>query len=79
MTVKNRFISFAAGLMALTGTTTISAQEMISPDHTYMFAQRDTCELYMDIYEPAKGSVTTFMGKEKHTVIYMIGGGFVSG
>ena len=79
MTVKNRFLSFAAGLMAMAGTTTISAQEMISPDHTYMFAQRDTCELYMDIYEPAKGSVTTFMGKEKPTVIFMFGGGFVGG
>ena len=79
MTVKNKLASIAAGLIGLTGTTAISAQEMITPDHTYMFAQRDTCELYMDIYEPAKGSETTFMGKEKPTVIFMFGGGFIAG
>ena len=49
------------------------------PDATYMYAERDTCELFMDIYEPASGSVRTFEGKEKPTVIFMFGGGFVRG
>ena len=66
-------------LMALAGTTGMAAQGTMAPDHTYMFAQRDTCELYMDIYEPAKGSTTVFQGKEKPTVIFMFGGGFVGG
>ena len=79
MMTRNRFASLAAGLMALAGTTGISAQEILSPDHTFMFAQRDTCELYMDIYEPAEGSMTTYQGKEKPTVIFMFGGGFVGG
>lgn len=51
----------------------------ICPDATYMFAQRDTCELFMDVYEPAEGSETQIDGKEKPTVIFMFGGGFITG
>ena len=29
--------------------------EKIVPDGTYLYAQRDTCELFMDIYDPAEG------------------------
>ena len=32
-----------------------SAQE-VTPDGTYMFVQRDTCELYLDLYKPTAGS-----------------------
>lgn len=79
MKTRNRLKTLAAGLLILAGITEISAQEMITPDHTYMFAQRDTCELYMDIYEPAKDSQTTFEGKAKPTVMFMFGGGFIDG
>ncbi len=51
----------------------------ILPDATYMFAQRDTCELFMDVYEPAEGSETEINGKEKPTVIFVFGGGFIMG
>ena len=51
----------------------------ILPDATYMFAQRDTCELFMDVYEPAEGSETEIDGKEKPTVIFVFGGGFIMG
>lgn len=51
----------------------------ILPSGTYMFAERDTCELYLDVYEPAAGSETTFKGKEKPTVIFIFGGGFIEG
>ena len=54
-------------------------KESITPDGTYMFAQRDTCDLYLDVYNPAKGSETTFNGKAKPTVIFMFGGGFIRG
>ena len=49
------------------------------PDGTYMYVQRDTCDLFMDVYTPARGSVTTFEGRNKPTVIFMFGGGFIQG
>ena len=54
-------------------------KESITPNGTYMFVQRDTCDLYLDVYNPAKGSETTFNGKAKPTVIFMFGGGFIRG
>lgn len=57
----------------------ITNEELISPDGTYLFAKRDTCDLFLDIYNPSKGSVTTFDGKEKPTIIFMFGGGFIRG
>ena len=50
-----------------------------SPSATYMFAQRDTCDLFMDVYEPSPGSETTFEGKEKPTILWLFGGGFIGG
>jgi acetyl esterase/lipase len=44
-----------------------------------MFAQRDTCDLYMDVYDPADGSETSINGIDKPTVIFMFGGGFIRG
>lgn len=55
------------------------AKEFISPDGTYLFAKRDTCDLFLDVYNPARVSETTFEGKEKPTVIFMFGGGFIRG
>ena len=55
------------------------ADDFISPDGTYLFAKRDTCDLFLDIYNPARGSQTKFAGKEKPTVIFMFGGGFIMG
>ena len=68
----------AATILAALFCTGTSAQE-ITPDGTYMFVQRDTCDLYLDLYKPAKGSETTFNGKQKPTIIFMFGGGFTSG
>jgi len=67
-----------AFLSALLSTADVCAQT-IEPDGTYMFVQRDTCDLYFDLYNPTKGSCTTFEGKEKPTIIFMFGGGFVGG
>ncbi len=64
----------------LIGSLCADAQNhIIEPDATYMFAQRDTCNLYMDVYDPADGSETTSEGIEKPTVIFMFGGGFIEG
>jgi len=49
------------------------------PDATYLFAQRDTCDLFMDVYNPAPDSETVFEGKTKPTILWLFGGGFVGG
>ena len=46
---------------------------------TYLYAQRDTCSLYLDIFRPAEGSTTTFEGQAKPTVLFVFGGGFIKG
>ncbi len=57
-----------------------SAQnDLLSPDGTYMYERRDTCDLFMDVYNPAEGSEDTFMGVRKPTVLFMFGGGFIQG
>lgn len=49
------------------------------PSGTYLFAVRDTCELYLDVYDPVKGSETAIDGIAKPTVLWVFGGGFTSG
>jgi len=46
---------------------------------THLFAHRDTCDLYLDIYRPAEGSETTFRGLDKPTILHVFGGGFLVG
>lgn len=43
----------------------------------YVFAQRDTLELYMDIYDSNPGAETTFQGHPKPVILFIVGGGFV--
>lgn len=49
------------------------------PDATYLFASRDTCDLFMDVYDPAPGSETAFEGKPKPAILWLFGGGFIGG
>lgn len=76
-----RYLLLIAGL--LTFSTIVSAQEeetkLISPDGTYMFEKRDDGELFLDVYSPAEGSETSIDGKEKPTILFMFGGGFIQG
>lgn len=46
---------------------------------TYQFAERDTGPLSLDIFRPDAGAPTTFNGMKKPTILYVFGGGFVSG
>ncbi len=46
---------------------------------TYQYAQRDTCALYLDIYRPADGAPTSFEGHRKPVILFLFGGGFISG
>lgn len=73
-----KLISIAGTLALSACTLTISAQD-ITPDHTYMYAIKDTCELFLDVYSPASGSVTEIDGREKPSIIFMFGGGFIRG
>jgi predicted esterase len=80
--MTKKAITFITFLMTLTLTmeaTQTSTEGYISPDGTYMYVKRDTCDLFLDIYNPSKGSCTTFDGKKKPTVIFMFGGGFIRG
>ena len=78
MKFKAFYIIFAL-LMTTTAFTSAAAEPVISPDGTYLFEKRDTCNLFLDVYNPAKGSETTFNGVEKPTIIFMFGGGFIRG
>ena len=78
MSIKSTLLCLTASLALSIGTESISHAQ-ISPDATYMYTQRDTCSLYMDIYEPVKSKQATVDGIEKPTIIFMFGGGFISG
>lgn len=69
----------AAVALGLLATSEASSYAQSSPDATYMYTQRDTCSLYMDVYEPVKGKELTKDGLEKPTIIFMFGGGFIHG
>lgn len=73
---KNLFLTaVAAACLGMNA----SADNFISPDRTYLFAQRDTCNLFLDVYYPTDEKTTYFEGKEKPTILFMFGGGFVRG
>ena len=57
----------------------LAANETVVPSATCAFAVRDTTTLYLDIYAPAAGSVTTIDGKDKPAVLFVFGGGFMEG
>lgn len=77
-----RKILLTAALMLISAAAaflTHAKETPISPDGTYLYAERDTCDLYLDVYNPAKGSQTSINGKTKPTIVFMFGGGFISG
>ena len=53
--------------------------QTVSPSGDYLFAQRDTCQLFLSVYEPAEGSQTTLDGSPKPTILFVFGGGFIMG
>ena len=77
--MKKTLILLALAIGAALLNSGNAAAQSIEPDGTYMFVQRDTCELFMDVYNPKRGSQTTFQGKKKPTILFMFGGGFIQG
>lgn len=49
------------------------------PNATFKYAERDTCDLYLDIFLPDEGSATSLGGKTKPTILWIFGGGFFEG
>lgn len=49
------------------------------PDSTYVFAERDGKALSLDVYYPEDGAPTTLDGIAKPTILYVFGGGFITG
>ena len=77
--IKKLLIIAAMTLAGITTGTMLAQESSISPDGTYLYTKRDTCDLFMDVYNPAAGSATVAYGQEKPTVIFMFGGGFSQG
>ena len=77
--IKKLLIIAAITMTGITSEITLAQVHSITPDATYLYAKRDTCDLFLDVYEPLKGNETTAYGKEKPTVIFMFGGGFIHG
>ena len=46
---------------------------------TYKYAQKDTCDLYLDIWRPASDAVTAADTLQKPAILYVFGGGFITG
>lgn len=80
---KIAVVTAATALISILAGAFCNAQgkssDYVSPDETYMFAEKDSTQLFMDIYYPADGSETTVEGVTKPTVLYVFGGGFKGG
>ena len=77
--MKRTLLLMAFLALAATAAHAQKARIDISPSGEYMFAQRDTCQLFMSVYDPVQGSETSIDGKEKPAILFVFGGGFVSG
>lgn len=83
--MKRLFTAAAAALAAVVclAQNSGSGKFTFEPDGTYLFARRDTCDLFLDIYEPTPGSATHLevgdKAVRKPTILYVFGGGFKEG
>ena len=66
-------------VLAISSLICAAQEKVITPSVTCTYAHRDTCDLYLDIYNPAPGSVTSIDGVAKPAIIFVFGGGFVMG
>ena len=73
----NKSILTSLGIIFLS--FTMVAQEAYQPTTTRLFATKDGQELYLDDYDATPGSATTLDGKSKPTIVFMFGGGFITG
>ena len=69
-------LNHALTIIAVLSAVSLSAQELTG---TYLVAQRDTCDLYLDYYAPDSTAAILPDGSIKPTILYVFGGGFISG
>lgn len=79
MKLRNLLICISALVASVSTASAQGDAAFLTPDGTYMYVQRDTCDLYLDIYSPAPGSETSIDGVRKPTILFMFGGGFITG
>lgn len=72
------FKALIVAVLAMFSSIPLFAHKM-EPDATVKYAERDTCALYMDIYEPDASKVVCEDGKQRPTIIHVFGGGFKEG
>ena len=72
------FKALIVAVLAMFSSAPLFAQKM-EPDATVKYADRDTCALYMDIYEPDASKVVCEDGRQRPTIIHVFGGGFKEG
>ena len=79
--IIRKFAAAVAVIAAIVcaGSAACRAQDLLKPDETFKFAERDSVGLYMDVYYPADGSEMTVNGVNKPTILYVFGGGFKAG
>ena len=70
---KRIIVSFLTGLVLASG---IWAQNGPS---TYQFSSKDGQDLFLDVYKASEGSMTELDGMPKPTIVFMFGGGFITG
>jgi len=74
--MKKMILLFVCAVVAVAA---MGQERVFLPAGEFKFAERDTCSLWLDIWNPTPGSVTSIGGREKPTVLFVFGGGFVGG
>lgn len=77
--LMKRFLLLVMAATISLGAKAEEVKPLITPTETCLFAHRDTCDLFLDIYEPTPGAETTFQGIQKPTLLFVFGGGFIWG
>lgn len=75
--MKKFLIAAVAALLAA-ATPCRAGEPDFPPTGTYLYAHRDTCDLFLDYYAPSGDTLTTD-GIRKPTILFVFGGGFMTG